>query len=63
VRVAVELDGSITPIGGEDLTFANGPRVVRVDVSAVRELTLIVEFGAGGDVQDHVNWADARLVK
>ena len=26
------------------------------------ELTLVVEFG-GGDVCDHVNWAEARVVK
>jgi NPCBM/NEW2 domain len=27
-----------------------------------RTLTLAVEFGAGGEVQDHVDWADARVV-
>jgi hypothetical protein len=28
-----------------------------------RELTLAVLFGRFGDVQAHVNWADARLIK
>ena len=36
---------------------------VRVAVKGAKEATLVVEFGRGGDVGDHVNWADARLVK
>ena len=27
-----------------------------------RRLTLFVDFGRGGDVQDHVDWADARII-
>ena len=40
-----------------------GPLPVRVDVTGAKELTLAVEFGQGGDVEDHVNWADARLIR
>jgi hypothetical protein len=27
------------------------------------EITLVVEFGPGGDIRDHVDWADARVIK
>jgi hypothetical protein len=36
---------------------------VRVDLVGVRTLTLIVEPGAFGDVQAHVDFANARLIK
>jgi len=29
---------------------------------AARTLTLVVDYGGGGDVQDHVDWCDARVV-
>ena len=34
-----------------------------VDVSGVSKLTLLVEYGAGLDLSDHADWADARLIK
>lgn len=34
-----------------------------IDVVDAQQLTLIVEFADHGDVQDHADWADARLVK
>lgn len=34
-----------------------------IDVADAQRLTLIVEFADHGDVQDHADWADARLVK
>jgi hypothetical protein len=36
---------------------------VRVQVAGGRELTLVVLFGRRGDVQGHIDWADARLIK
>lgn len=45
------------------LKLAAGPAVpVRVDVVGAKELTLVVDFGPGGDVQADVDWADARLI-
>ena len=35
----------------------------RVRVAGARHLTLAVLFGRHGDVQDHVDWGDARLIK
>jgi hypothetical protein len=62
--IQVLVDGK-AQVGGQqrELTLANSPRPIRVNVSGARELALIVEFGRYGDVQDHVDWADARLVK
>ncbi len=39
------------------------PRDVRVDVSGVKSLTLIVDYGEGLDVADHADWGGARLLK
>jgi hypothetical protein len=64
VRVGVLVDSKERNLGLKgDLTHRNSPLAVHVDVDGARELTLIVDFGAGGDIGDHVNWVDARLVK
>jgi hypothetical protein len=58
------VDGKPQDLGGDrELNAVNGPRHVRVDVTGARTLALLVNFGEGGDVHDHVNWADARLIK
>lgn len=59
VRVAV--DGSdATPTALADLR--PGAAVpVRVDLVGAKQLTLTIDYGAAGDVQADVNWADARL--
>jgi hypothetical protein len=46
-----------------ELTGTDPPRLLRLALPReARELTLVVEFGRGGDVQDHVDWADARVI-
>lgn len=63
-RIGVLLDGQPCALGWDGVLDSRaGPRAVRVDVSKKHELTVVVDFGRGGDVQDHVNWADARLIK
>ncbi|MBI1832173.1 MAG: NPCBM/NEW2 domain-containing protein [Planctomycetes bacterium] len=63
-RAAIDLDGKrIDLCAGKELTPQAAPQSVRLDVRGIRTLTLIVEFGALGDVQANVNWAKARLVK
>ncbi len=66
VRVQVLVDGKPRDFGWDkDLTARDGPRTVRIDVKGAKELTLVVERGAGGlaERQGCVNWADARLVR
>ena len=61
-RIALELDGKRVELhDGKELTSKDVPVTVRQDVRGVRELTLVVELGAFGDVQANVNWAKARL--
>ena len=46
---------------GIEVTAKSGPLAVNVRIDGVKELTLEVDFGRRGDVQGHVDWADARL--
>jgi hypothetical protein len=64
VRVQVLVDGKPQKLGREgDLTHRKGPLAVRIDVTRAKQLTLVVDFGERGDVQDDVDWAEARLIK
>jgi NPCBM/NEW2 domain len=62
--IQVLIDGKPQDVGGpEDLTFSAPLRYLRIKVAGARALTLAVTFGRHGDVQDHVDWVDARLIK
>ena len=64
VRIKVLVDGKPQELGWDkELTSRDQPLPIRVGVAGAKELTLVVEFGERGSVNDHVNWADARLVK
>jgi hypothetical protein len=39
------------------------PRAVDVEVSGAQFLILITEFGERGDVQDHADWVEARIIR
>jgi len=46
-----------------ELAGTDAPRALLVALPpGARRLTLFVDFGRGGDVQDHVDWADARII-
>ncbi len=62
--VTLLLDGK--PAGPESLrrlTAATGTVAVVLGTAGVKELTLLVDYGPGGDAQDDVNFADARLIE
>jgi hypothetical protein len=61
VDVTVLIDGKPQKLDG--LTFAAGVKGLSLDVTKAKELTIVVDFGPGGDVQDDVNLVDARLVE
>jgi hypothetical protein len=62
--IKILVDGKPQNVGGDkDVTWTNGPLPVRVNIADAKELTLVVEFGKRGDVGDHVDCANARLVK
>jgi NPCBM/NEW2 domain len=62
VKVVAKLDGR-DAFGPVELSGEQPPKRVVLPLAAgAKELTLIVEFGRGADVQDHVDWGDARFV-
>jgi hypothetical protein len=63
VAVQVFADGKPLLDPAADLTGTDPPRALRLSLPAgAKELSLAVDFGRGGDVQDDVDWADARFV-
>jgi len=63
VHLEVLVDGLPQDIGRPELTGLQAPRPIRVHVAGRNKLALVVKFGRGGDVQDQVDWAEARLIK
>lgn len=74
----IGLDDSVRPRGnvvfsvrsGKKVLFSSGeitgadePKEVLVDVTGLDQLTLVVDFGDELDIADHANWADARFIK
>src|SRR5205085_407282 len=62
VHVRVLVDGQVRA-DIRELTWSKGPERLWVEVRGARELALEVNFGLHADVQDHVDWAEARLVR
>ena len=63
VDVRVLLDGKEQVIAGLKGLTADVAVEVRLDVTGAKLLTLIVDFGAGGDIGDDVNWIGAKLAE
>ncbi len=47
----------------EPLTGNSAPATIQIPLDGAKELTLITDFGAFGDVLDHADWADALLIR
>jgi len=64
VDLRILIDGKEQPLPDLlGLTLGKSPQAITIDLKAAKELTLIVDYGPTGDVQDDVNWADARLIE
>jgi hypothetical protein len=60
----VLVDGKPQDMGDKKEWTGNDPPVfVRVPVRNAKLLTLEAGYGSGGNVQGHVNWVNARLIK
>jgi hypothetical protein len=61
--IAITVDGKEQSLDGKGrLTFAGGPIAINLDVTGAKELKIAIRNGNGGNVQDHVDLAEARLV-
>jgi hypothetical protein len=45
------------------MTARDAPRAIDIDISGAKLLILITEFGDRGDVQDHADWVEARIIR
>ena len=39
------------------------PQAISIDLAGAKQLDLVVDYGEAGDVMDHADWLNARLVK
>jgi hypothetical protein len=68
-RARPEGDARLLVYGDEKLLFEavltgrDKPLPVEIDLSGVNRLKLKVDFGEGQEVQDHVDFCDARIMK
>jgi hypothetical protein len=63
VQIQVLADGKPLLDPPPELAGTDAAKPLRLSLPpGVRELTLAVEFGRGGDVQDHADWGDARII-
>jgi NPCBM/NEW2 domain-containing protein len=62
VNIVVRLDGKQV-FRADHLKWQQGARTVNVPVAGAKTLELVVEAGEHFDVQDRVNWADARVIR
>lgn len=63
-RVALRVMGDGKPIfENNNYAATEAPFPLDLDITSVKQLTLVVDFGEGEDVGDSIIWANARLVR
>lgn len=62
VAFRVLLDGKVA-LALPPMAPGDPPRAVDVELGGARLLILATEFGERGDVQDHADWVEARIVR
>ena len=61
VRCTITADDRV--LFDEDIAAADAPRSLELDLKGVRFLQILVDFGKGLDIGDHLVIGDARLIK
>lgn len=61
--VLVVISGDGKTLFESEIMGVNPPRPFSLDVTGVRDLEILVDFGGGANVGDHLDLADARLIK
>jgi NPCBM/NEW2 domain len=61
VHVVISGDGQ--PLLEADVRGTDKPRELDLDVSGVRDLEIFVDYGSGLDISDHLDLAEARVLK
>jgi hypothetical protein len=63
-QIKVLVDGRPIALGWDGkLTGQEKAHFLRLNVAGARTLTLVVEFGDGGNVRERIDWAEARLLR
>jgi len=62
VEVRIYLDDELA-FSAREVKKGQDPLAVKLDVAGVRRLKLVVDFGDELHVNDHADWADARLLR
>ncbi|MGL6074959.1 MAG: NPCBM/NEW2 domain-containing protein [Fimbriiglobus sp.] len=63
VAVEIRLDGQLLPLAVLKLVQAGEAIPLEIDVKGVKALSILVDFGPNGDVQDDFHFADAKLIE
>ena len=61
--VHVIISGDAKPLFESDVRRDDRPRELDLDVTGIRDLEILVDFGAHLDISDHLDLADARVIK
>ncbi|WP_237228132.1 NPCBM/NEW2 domain-containing protein [Rubinisphaera sp. JC750] len=61
VRVQIKADDKV--VFEEDVAALDAPRALEIDLTSARFLHILVDFGSGLDISDHLVLGDARLIK
>ena len=62
-NVRLTIRGDDRPLFEGSVTGVEGAKTLDVDVTGVRRLTILADFGDDFDVGDHLDLCDARLLK
>lgn len=62
-NVQLTVRGDDRELFSETISGSDGPKPLDLDVSGVRRLTIVVDFGEDLDIADHLDLCEARFIK